>query len=139
MLHESGRVSSPDEGTTMVAKVIKNGAAKKKLMAMLQAQGVAKHNVKAMLKHKRHEAGLSAVLPIANYFTHLPTEETGEPTRRHADTIGGAWFVFRNCCHVLLSPFFVSSQDVIDQTKIVKRTVLRCILFVASIGRLVHV
>ena len=77
VLHEMNHAANPTDGQQMVDNVLKNGASKKKFMAMLQAQGVSKTNVKAMFKHTKKDT-LPPGLPVAQYFTHLSTSETGQ-------------------------------------------------------------
>ncbi|KAK2189926.1 hypothetical protein NP493_93g01044 [Ridgeia piscesae] len=76
-LHVAGKADSYEKGQKMAAHAIKTGSAKKKFMDMLHAQGVSKQNVKDLFKHRKIESGLSPVLPVAHYFTHLSAEHTG--------------------------------------------------------------
>ena len=76
-LHVAGKAESFEQGQKMAEHSIKSGAAKKKFMDMLHAQGVTKQNVKDLVKHRKIESGLSPVLPVAHYFTHLSAEHTG--------------------------------------------------------------
>ena len=80
-LHVSGKAESFELGQKMAAQSIKSGNAKKKFMDMLHAQGVTKQNVKDLCRHRKIESGLSPVLPVAHYFTHLSAEHTGENDR----------------------------------------------------------
>ena len=77
-LHVAGKADSFEKGQKMAAHAIKTGSAKKKFMDMLHAQGVSKQNVKDLFKHRKIESGLSPVLPVAHYFTHLSAEHTGQ-------------------------------------------------------------
>ena len=82
MLQEMNRVDTAANGEKLVAKVLKDGSAKKKFIAMLLAQGVDKSTVKNLFKHRRSHTEMPSCLPIAQYFTHLSTSETGTEVGR---------------------------------------------------------
>ena len=77
VLQAMNRVDTAQNGEKLVAKVLQDGSAKKKFIAMLQAQGVDKATVKNLFKHRKDPNEIPQVLPTAQYFTHLTTSETG--------------------------------------------------------------
>ena len=71
------RVDTAQTGEKLVKKVLKDGSAKKKFIAMLLAQGVDKATVKNLFKHRKDPKEMPSALPTAQYFTHLSTPESG--------------------------------------------------------------
>ena len=75
-LLETGKVSTLEQGSEKIREVLKNGAAKLKMMAMLESQGVKKHDTRVLFKSSSMDNILSN-FNTASYVTHLPVEKEG--------------------------------------------------------------
>ena len=76
VLLESGKVETVEQGQDKIKEVLKNGAAKLKMIAMLEAQGVKKHDARALFKSSSSDTILSN-FSSASYVTHLSVPEEG--------------------------------------------------------------
>ena len=71
------KVPSLQQGAEKIRDVLRNGAAKLKMMAMLEAQGVKKHDTRVLFKSHSIDNILSN-FTTPSYVTHLPVEKDGE-------------------------------------------------------------
>ena len=75
-LLDTGKVSTVEQGQEKIAEVLKNGAAKVKMMAMLEAQGVKKSVVKSMFKSSDITKILKS-FQSASYSVFVNTKKAG--------------------------------------------------------------